>query len=94
MLSVAVVLALLAVVVLAVALVSMVLPFFIGLAVPRLTGEQLSSDSDLVQALGAGPKLEHAPGFPDRTNVEFARLEGGEIEVVVWERGAGLTSRS
>ena len=29
--------------VLAVALVSMVLPFFIGLAVPRITGDRLSS---------------------------------------------------
>ena len=35
----------------AVALTSMALPFFIGLAVPRLTGEELSSDSDMVQAL-------------------------------------------
>lgn len=57
--------------VLAVALVSMVLPFFIGLAVPRLTGEQLSSDSDLVQALAkAGEELPGALGLPDEAAVQ------------------------
>jgi len=48
-------------------------------------------DSDPGQAASQGPELEHAPGFPDRTNVEFARMQGEGIEVVVWERGAGLT---
>jgi diaminopimelate epimerase len=38
-----------------------------------------------------GPKLEHAQGFSQRTNVEFVREAGGRLEVVVWERGCGLT---
>lgn len=57
--------------VLAVALVSMVLPFFIGLAVPRITGDQLSSDADLVQALAkAGEELPRALGLPDESAVQ------------------------
>jgi len=38
-----------------------------------------------------GPTLEHAPTFPRRTNVEFARIREGEIDLVVWERGCGIT---
>jgi diaminopimelate epimerase len=42
-----------------------------------------------------GPALERAEGFPERTNVEFVQplMVGAEqgLEVVVWERGAGLT---
>lgn len=39
-----------------------------------------------------GPRVEHHPDFPERTNVEFARLSpDGAIEVSVWERGCGLT---
>jgi diaminopimelate epimerase len=39
-----------------------------------------------------GPALENARVFPERTNVELAALRGdGTIDVVVWERGAGLT---
>jgi ABC-2 type transport system permease protein len=57
--------------VLAVALVSMVLPFFIGLAVPRITGDRLSSDADLVQALvKAGEELPRALGLPDESAVQ------------------------
>lgn len=38
-----------------------------------------------------GPKIENAPLFPKRTNVEFARIRGQEIDLVVWERGCGIT---
>ena len=38
-----------------------------------------------------GPLLETAATFPRRTNVEFARVRGGEIDLVVWERGCGIT---
>jgi diaminopimelate epimerase len=38
-----------------------------------------------------GPTLERDPTFPRRTNVEFARLRDGEIDLVVWERGCGIT---
>ena len=40
-----------------------------------------------------GPQIEQHPWFPRRTNAEFARVEGGgrRIELVVWERGCGIT---
>jgi diaminopimelate epimerase len=41
-----------------------------------------------------GPRLEVDALFPRRTNVEFARLrqgDSGEIDLVVWERGCGIT---
>jgi diaminopimelate epimerase len=39
-----------------------------------------------------GPALEHHEWFPHRTNVEFARVRAsGEIDLVVWERGCGIT---
>lgn len=42
-----------------------------------------------------GPLIEHHPVFPDRTNVEFARaISREEIEIRIWERGAGHTLSS
>jgi diaminopimelate epimerase len=39
-----------------------------------------------------GPALEHHELFPERTNVEFARIgSDGGIDVRVWERGVGET---
>ena len=39
-----------------------------------------------------GPRLERAPRFPDRVNVEFTRMDGpSELTMRVWERGAGET---
>ena len=42
-----------------------------------------------------GPTLEVDPLFPRRTNVEFARVHAvngsAEIDLVVWERGCGIT---
>jgi diaminopimelate epimerase len=42
-----------------------------------------------------GPGIETNPLFPRRTNVEFARVkklgERSEIDLVVWERGCGIT---
>lgn len=39
-----------------------------------------------------GPLIENDPRFPNRTNVEFVQvLNDKEIEVAVWERGAGET---
>lgn len=38
-----------------------------------------------------GPVLEHAPEFPNRTNVEFASVQDGRIVLRVWERGCGET---
>ncbi|MFY0530701.1 diaminopimelate epimerase [Nannocystis pusilla] len=40
-----------------------------------------------------GLAVERDPQFPDRTNVEFARVEAdGSITLWVWERGCGITS--
>jgi diaminopimelate epimerase len=42
-----------------------------------------------------GPLLETHPRFPNRTNVQVARLERpGEIVARVWERGVGETTAS
>jgi len=53
------------------------------------------SSADLMAlARRYGPKLETHPAFPQRTNVEFARVRPGakpEIDLVVWERGVGIT---
>jgi diaminopimelate epimerase len=39
-----------------------------------------------------GPALERHPAFPNRVNVEFARvLDRGHIQQRTWERGAGET---
>ena len=38
-----------------------------------------------------GPLVEKHAWFPKRTNAEFARVKNGEIELVVWERGCGIT---
>jgi diaminopimelate epimerase len=42
-----------------------------------------------------GPLVEDHPLFPDRANVEFARVVSpSEIEILIWERGAGHTLSS
>jgi diaminopimelate epimerase len=52
----------------------------------------VDGDEDLrALATTYGPALEVADRFPRRTNVEFARVRGEEIDLVVWERGSGLT---
>jgi diaminopimelate epimerase len=45
---------------------------------------------DLV--LGLGPKIEHSPMFPARTNVEFIEIVSPtEVRQRTWERGSGET---
>ncbi|HEY1551512.1 MAG TPA: diaminopimelate epimerase [Kofleriaceae bacterium] len=45
---------------------------------------------ELAESLG--PVLEHHAWFPNRTNVEFVRARSKtELDVVVWERGCGIT---
>ncbi len=42
-----------------------------------------------------GPILETHPRFPNRTNVQIARVDGpGEVTARVWERGVGETTAS
>ena len=49
--------------------------------------------TDNVDQVGeAGRVLEHHPAFPQRCNIEFARVENdGIIRTRVWERGSGIT---
>jgi diaminopimelate epimerase len=52
-------------------------------------------DLDAVNLQEIGPLIEHHPVFPDRVNVEFARvISSSEIEIRIWERGAGHTLSS
>jgi len=52
----------------------------------------LVDDMTKVDLYEAGPKIENDPHFPNRTNVEFVKVVNDkEIEVAVWERGAGET---
>ncbi|MGB5835324.1 MAG: diaminopimelate epimerase [Thiohalocapsa sp.] len=49
---------------------------------------------DIAQAMVAslGPRIEHDPRFPNRTNVGFMQIiEPGHILLRVWERGTGET---
>lgn len=49
-------------------------------------------DAESADVSGLGPKIEHHPLFPERTNVEFAALVGPDhLRMRVWERGAGIT---
>ena len=42
-----------------------------------------------------GPALEHHAAFPNRTNVEFAAVEGPDrVRIRIWERGVGPTESS
>ena len=47
---------------------------------------------DVDQVGEKGRTLEHHPAFPQRCNIEFARIEAdGIIRTRVWERGSGIT---
>jgi diaminopimelate epimerase len=49
-------------------------------------------DLDIVNLAKVGPMIENHPLFPDRTNVELAKVVARDHVVLsVWERGAGLT---
>ncbi|MFN3945488.1 MAG: diaminopimelate epimerase [Allosphingosinicella sp.] len=48
-------------------------------------------DAAAVDLARLGPMIENDPLFPQRVNVNVARLAGGAIDLRVWERGAGLT---
>ena len=49
-------------------------------------------EAEAVDLPSLGPKLEHDPLFPQRTNVEFVSLTGPDhLRMRVWERGAGIT---
>jgi len=42
-----------------------------------------------------GPKVEHHPAFPNRINVQWARVASRSmVDILIWERGAGETMAS
>ena len=42
-----------------------------------------------------GPLIERHPAFPNRTNVQFARVSARDaVDILIWERGAGYTLAS
>ena len=42
-----------------------------------------------------GPLIERHPAFPNRTNVQFARVHARDtVDILIWERGAGFTLAS
>jgi len=49
-------------------------------------------DDAMRLATTVGPRVEHHAWFPNRTNAEFAYVKDRrEIDLVVWERGCGIT---
>ena len=49
-------------------------------------------DADAVAVDKLGPKTEHHPLFPQKTNVEYVSMLGPDhMRMRVWERGAGIT---
>lgn len=60
----------------------------------RFCDEADSYESLVELARRLGPQIERHPFFAHRTNVEFVRVRdqsGSGLEVVVWERGCGIT---
>ena len=52
-------------------------------------------DVDKAPVTEVGPKIEHHPAFPRRTNVEFVQiLDRDNIRMRIWERGCGETLAS
>jgi diaminopimelate epimerase len=48
-------------------------------------------DADAVDLETLGPRIERDPLFPQRVNVNVASIDGNDIKLRVWERGAGMT---
>ena len=50
-------------------------------------------DTDVCKRVG--PLIERHPAFPQRTNVQFARVaDKHTVDILIWERGAGYTLAS
>ena len=49
-------------------------------------------DAEAINLTAVGPKIEHHPLFPQRTNVEAVQVvDRTHLRMRVWERGAGIT---
>ena len=52
-------------------------------------------DAEVIPLDTFGPRYEHHPLYPERTNVQVAQIVGPDhIRMRVWERGAGVTLAS
>lgn len=51
-------------------------------------------DIDSAPVNEVGPLIENDPHFPNRTNVEFIKVEGSVVHARFWERGVGPTLAS
>jgi diaminopimelate epimerase len=55
----------------------------------------VKKDLDVDEILKYGPLLENHPLFPNRINVQFAKvLSDHDAQILIWERGAGYTLAS
>lgn len=65
-------------------------PVAVGMGNPHCV--HFVQNAEAVDLAGLGPKIEHDPLFPQRTNVEFATLLSPcRMRMRVWERGTGIT---
>ncbi len=65
-------------------------PVAVGMGNPHCVFFVENAETIPVESIG--PKIEHDPLFPERTNVEFASLMGPDhLRMRVWERGTGIT---
>jgi diaminopimelate epimerase len=65
-------------------------PVAIGMGNPHCV--LFVENAEAVDVATLGPRYEHDPLFPQRTNVEFASLTAPDrLRMRVWERGAGIT---
>ncbi|WP_136646071.1 diaminopimelate epimerase [Tabrizicola sp. YIM 78059] len=65
-------------------------PVAVGMGNPHCV--HFVPDAEAVDLAALGPKIEHDPLFPQRTNVEFATLLSPcRMRMRVWERGTGIT---
>lgn len=51
-------------------------------------------DIDAAPVTEIGPQVENHEHFPNRTNVEFIKVEGDIVHARFWERGVGVTLAS
>jgi len=55
----------------------------------------LTNALDEFEVKSFGPVIENHPMFPNRINVQFAKvISPNEVEIMIWERGAGWTLAS
>ncbi len=72
--------------------VSMGNPHAVIFVEPDEAAEVFGASSDWDPVRDLGPKIEHHPAFPRRTNVHFVKVHSPtEVTMRTWERGSGIT---